>query len=155
MLSSARNIPLAISTTIKTGEWHRLNSINAFCDALFGHFWAVFSPIAKMHAEVRVIPLLEGRVSGGKAYETKIHEPVQGRVLEVGAGVGNWVDVFLKINTRPRSAESVDDQSIEGPKPAKEGITKIFGVEPQVESVAALRRRVQNSTWRTYTKCSL
>ena len=143
MLSSARGITSVISAAIMSRDYAPLLSLDAFCDALFGRFWSVFEPVAKMHAEVRVIPLLEGRVSAGKIRDEKVHEPVRGLVLEVGAGSGNWVDVFLKIGTKVEISTAASQATLTHTKSNTDGITKIFGVEPQPESVRTLGHRVQ------------
>lgn len=147
MSLSARHIPLTVRTLLAEGRFLSLLSPWAFCDALFGHFWATAGPLVKNSAEVRVIPLLEGRVSNGQVSESVVGTPVGGTVVEIGAGSGNWVDVFLKINT-----DSSGDKKQSGTTGGGElrnrgrsnGITKIYGVEPHPQSAAALRKRVQD-----------
>lgn len=78
---------------------------------------------------MRVIPLLEGRVHGGHVLsppsrDTTNHgNGVHGVVLEVGPGTGLWASVFA----HPSLAQ---------------GISKIYGVEPNVAHHAELRQRI-------------
>lgn len=149
MSLSARHIPLTVRTLLAEGSFLSLLSPWAFCDALFGHFWATAGPLVKNSAEIRVIPLLEGRVTNGQVSDSVVGTPVGGTVVEIGAGSGNWVDVFLKINTD----SSGDTQSttttttggggeLRNRGGRSNGITKIYGVEPHPQSAAALRKRV-------------
>jgi len=86
MSISARRIPYTIRTLISEGRWQTLFCLDGFCDALFGNFWAVVGPQVKSSAEVRVIPLLEGRVRNAKVSDHVVGKPVSGRILEIGAG---------------------------------------------------------------------
>lgn len=141
MSISARHIPLTVRTLLANGSYATLLSLDAFCDALFGQFWATVGPQVKTTAEVRVIPLLEGRVTRGVARGEVVGVPVGGTVIEIGPGTGNWVDVFLKIDTEPGHARG---GAGEGETPSRGSLTKIYGVEPNHQSAAALRQRVKD-----------
>jgi SAM-dependent methyltransferase len=141
MSNSARLIPATITSAVRSGDWARLYSIDAFRDALFGRFWAANGSKVKSMVEPIVIPLLEGRVSDGLVLEDVVHEPVRGRVIEVGAGTGTWADVFLKISTSPDREAFVGGARQR--KATTKGITKIYGIEPQLQSVRALTARVK------------
>ena len=144
MSISARRIPYTIRTLISEGRWQTLFSLDGFCDALFGNFWAVVGPQVKSSAEVRVIPLLEGRVHNAEVSNHVVGQPVSGRILEIGAGTGMWADVFLKINTTGQHAGAENDN---GPttrrRVATRGVNNIYGVEPHAQSVKALRQRTK------------
>ena len=144
MSISARRIPYTIRTLILEGQWQTLFSLHDFCDALFGNFWAVVAPQVKSNAEMRVIPLLEGRVRNAEVLDHVVGEPVSGRILEIGAGSGMWADVFLKIDTTGQhaSAENPSDPTMRR-RAGTRGISKIYGVEPHPQSVKALRQRTK------------
>ncbi|VUC24744.1 unnamed protein product [Clonostachys rosea] len=147
MAISASHIPLTIRTLIRNRDWRGLLVPSAFCDALFGHFWATAGPMVKAHAEVRVIPLLEGRVKDGEAHDHVVGLPVSGKVIEIGAGSGMWADVFCKINTSGNATNDTlrgEGASSVRKRMASSAITKIYGVEPNPESVRALRKRVKD-----------
>ena len=151
MLLSASHIPVTVRTLVSTRSYGTLLSPSAFGDALFGQFWATAGPQVKANTEQYVIPLLEGRVRGGKIGQSVVSVPVGGTVIEIGAGSGNWVDTFLKINIggsgdggvvggdRDRAEDGVARRRKDG---SRGGLKKIYGVEPNPQSATALRRRV-------------
>ena len=148
MSLSARHIPITIRTLLANGDYATLFSISAFCDALFGQFWVTAGPQVKIKVEERVLPLLEGRVRDGEAQDTVVGTPVGGTVIEIGAGSGNWLDVFHKIHTdasgRDGSGETVSAAGGVRRRGSPEGgLKKIYGVEPHPQSAAALRQRVK------------
>ncbi|KAL9088458.1 MAG: hypothetical protein Q9165_006182 [Trypethelium subeluteriae] len=144
MSVSARRIPYTIRTLISEGRWQTLLSLDGFRDALFGNFWAVVGPNVRLNAEVRVIPLLEGRVRNGEVSDHVVGKPVSGRILEIGAGTGMWADVFLKIDTTGQSAVAENASgSTTQRRVATHGISKIYGVEPHAQSAKALRQRTK------------
>lgn len=141
MSISARHIPSTIATLVSNRQWRTLLSPWGFNEALFGNFWATVGPQIKSSAEVRVIPLLEGRVRDGAVQEQAVGPPVSGRVIEVGAGSGMWADVFSKIGGAEE--QQVDGVRRRGVRPGS-GLTKIYGVEPNPQSAEALRQRVKD-----------
>ncbi|KAG9250739.1 S-adenosyl-L-methionine-dependent methyltransferase [Emericellopsis atlantica] len=100
-----------------------LTSWDKFNEAWFGNFWVYMGPVSKEGAEAWVRPLLEGRVRQGDICQTVQH-PVEGTVLEIGAGSGMWMDVLAQVTASSGKA------------------TKVYGVEPNPISAAALRRKV-------------
>ena len=66
-------------------------------------------------------------------------KPVNGVVLEIGAGSGMWADVFAKVNT-----SGGDEGEARRRKGAAPGLTRVYGIEPNPTSAAALRRRVKD-----------
>lgn len=98
----------------------------------------------KSKVESKVVPLLEGRVHNGQVSHDALHIPVSGRILEIGAGTGQWADVFLKVNTAGRNSGTQDAyDSVVRSRAGRSGITKIYGVEPNVSSRKALQRRIE------------
>lgn len=57
-----------------------------------------------------------------------VGQPVEGTILEIGAGSGMWADVFAKV------VEQARNRGGNGP-------TKIYGVETNYHSAAALQQR--------------
>lgn len=141
MYISLKHLPSTVRSLIAARDYRTLFYPPAFSDALFGNFWASVELDVKENAEMRVVPLLEGRVSGGVIHDKVVSEPISGIVLEVGAGSGMWVSDLAKFvgssassGARRRTRQSIASAG---------GITKIYGVEPNLTSAAALRRRVQ------------
>lgn len=139
MFSSARHIPSTILTLLRQGRITTVLSPWAFRDVLFGNFWANFGPMVRINAEPRVIPLLEGRVKDGVVQEEPYFQPVNGRVIEVGAGSGMWADVFFKIGGDKDGEDGLRRRGVK----SGSGLTKIYGVEPNPQSADALRQRVR------------
>lgn len=129
MAASLVFVAPTVAKLILAGDFKTLTSWSAFKEAWFGNFWVYMGPQAKEGAEPMVHPLLEGRVRSGKVTEQVSGSPLQGVVLEIGAGSGMWMDAF---DTVVRIAKTH----------SRPGPTKIYGVEPNVVSAAALRRRV-------------
>ncbi|KAM0809580.1 putative Methyltransferase type 11 domain-containing protein [Seiridium cardinale] len=97
-------------------------------------------PNVKSAAEERVIPLLEGRITDGQICNHVVTTPIHGTVIEVGAGSGMWADAFARVRaTTSLHAKNVVPQS----DSSKSGIAKIYGVERNLKSAAALRQRVK------------
>ena len=144
---SASHIPQTVRDVVASGALWKLLWPPAFSDVLFGNFWATVGPSVKEAGEARVIPLLEGRVSGGRIHDAVVGTPVHGTVIEVGAGSGMWADVFARIGAGAPDSDSAGSGA--GARKRRQaggaggGITKIYGVEPHPQSAAALRKRVK------------
>ncbi|PKS06082.1 hypothetical protein jhhlp_007916, partial [Lomentospora prolificans] len=111
---------------ILAADFRTLFSRDSFNDAWFGNFWAYNGPMVKADAEPKILPLLQGRIRHGKIHDEPQVAPVSGKILEIGAGSGMWADVLATVT-----------------KDAK-GPLKIYGVEPNVYSAAALKQRTQD-----------
>jgi len=109
-----------------TGDFKTLFSYDSFNDAWFGNFWSYHGPNMKKRSMPRVLPLLQGRVRHGQIYDEVRCAPLSGTVLEVGAGSGMWADVLATVT-----------EGVKGP-------LKIYGVEPNPYSAAALRKRTRD-----------
>ncbi|OAA42267.1 phospholipid methyltransferase [Metarhizium rileyi] len=139
-------IPSTITGLISSGSYGKIFSPSAFSEELFGNVWVTMGPQAKTGAEPVVVPLLQGKVSGGKVHDHVISTPIHGTVLEVGAGSGMWADVLARIhgNASSGTGEKKGLRSRKGESEnGKGGITKIYGIEPNPISAATLRRRVK------------
>ncbi|KAJ4267729.1 hypothetical protein NW762_003844 [Fusarium torreyae] len=136
-----RFLPGTILEVIGNRDFRTLFSPTRFKDVWFGNFWAFIGPQVKANAEARVIPLLEGRVHNGRMGEEVVGEPINGVVLEIGAGTGMWADVFAKVN-----GGVSDEGDAEGEvrrRKGGNGLTRVYGIEPNPKSAATLRRRVK------------
>ncbi|SPO07178.1 uncharacterized protein DNG_09872 [Cephalotrichum gorgonifer] len=122
---------ITILKLVLSGDFSTLTSWPAFHEAWFGNFWAYIAPGVKANAEPRVLALLEGRVHEGRIYTDVVGQPVEGTILEIGAGSGMWADVFAKVIEQAKTRGS-------------NGPAKIYGVEPNSHSAAALRQRVRD-----------
>ncbi|CAM1500810.1 Fc.00g099720.m01.CDS01 [Cosmosporella sp. VM-42] len=139
MSISISYLPGTILSLISNADFGRLLSLSGFKEAWFGNFWTYVGPLVKVNAEKRVIPLLEGRVSGGLVRDEVVGTPVEGVVLEIGAGSGMWADVFAKIGAGKDEVGNVRQR-----KGAAPGLKRVYGIEPNPTSAAALRQRVKD-----------
>lgn len=135
-----------VGSLFREGKASTLFSPSAFLDVFFGNFWAEMAPQFREDFAPNVLPVIEGRMKNGVAMEKPVYEPVHGVVIEVGAGSGNWVNEYARIGnldgatsggTREGLRKRTSDVGSSGGS-----ITKIYGVEPQAQSVATLRKRV-------------
>ncbi|CAK7209443.1 hypothetical protein SBRCBS47491_000445 [Sporothrix bragantina] len=161
LASSAYYLPPTIFGLIRTRNWSTLFSWSKFQSVWFSRFWAYMGPEVRTSAEAIVVPLLKGRVSHGRMLEDgeKFETaplPVSGTVIEVGPGSGMWVSVFKEIGIeRPSSNSDGDSSDVRQRKTAASsssdvastsgGITKIYGVEPNVGNHGALRQRIHDA----------
>lgn len=138
MSMTLRFLPRTVTQLISARDFRTLLSPSAFGDVWFGNFWGFMGPQVKEGAERRVLPLLEGRVRNGHVTDEVVGIPVQGTVLEVGAGTGMWADVFAKVDTTGQNVDKGDLKRRRG------GLVKVYGIEPNLQSAAALRQRVKD-----------
>ncbi|KAL1864902.1 hypothetical protein Daus18300_007469 [Diaporthe australafricana] len=124
MFEALLRLPPTIIRLVLHGQFSTLLSPSRLQSAWFGTFWATAGPGVRETGEARVIPLLEGFVTGGNVVKQPQHESISGTVIETGPGTGMWVSLFSKLHTSGR------------------GITRIYGVEPNTDIHAALRKNV-------------
>ncbi|KAK2603670.1 hypothetical protein QQS21_004143 [Conoideocrella luteorostrata] len=142
---SAALVPYTIVRVILSGNFQPLFSPSDFSEELFSNVWVILGPQAKAGAQDLIIPLLEGKVSGGKVHKEVVSVPLHGTVLEVGAGTGEWADVLARIHAGETANSGVKDGLRSRKKVESAGaITKIYGVEPGAHQAAALRKRVRD-----------
>ncbi|KAL4725444.1 hypothetical protein ACLX1H_007593 [Fusarium chlamydosporum] len=133
-----RFLPSTILEAIRNGDFSTLLSPSKFKEAWWGNFWAFIGPQVKASAENKVIPLLEGRVKNGRMGDEVVERPINGVVLEIGAGTGMWADVFAKVNVGVNPEEDELRR-----RKGESGLTRVYGIEPNPKSAATLRRRVK------------
>ncbi|KPM35051.1 hypothetical protein AK830_g11523 [Neonectria ditissima] len=140
MRISLRFWPGTVAQLISSADYRTLLSPSAFGEAWFANFWAFVGPQVKINAEKRVVPLLEGRVHDGQVRDEVVGKPIEGVVLEIGAGTGMWVDVFAKVG---KSIATEDGSEDVRRRKGAAGLKRVYGIEPNPQSAATLRRRVQ------------
>lgn len=134
--------PGTVSQLLSKSDYHTLLSPSEFGEVWFGNFWAFVGPQVKASAERRVVPLLEGRVHDGEVCNEVVGEPIEGIVLEIGAGTGMWADVFAKVGKSTSAVTEDVDGDVRRRKGA--GLKRVYGIEPNPQSAATLRQRVQD-----------
>ena len=135
-------IPYTTIHLILSGHFRTLFSPSDFSDALFARVWVIAGPIARSRAQKLVIPLLEGKISGGKVHDEIVSVPLHGTVLEVGAGTGEWADVLARIHVQGDTVPIIHN-GLRNRKYSAGGVTKIYGVEPNAYSATLLKKRVE------------
>ncbi|KAI0205824.1 S-adenosyl-L-methionine-dependent methyltransferase [Astrocystis sublimbata] len=117
-----------------------LLSPSRFQDAWFGNFWTFAGPRVRDGASERVLPLLDGRTSGGKVTDTPTGMGVGGTVIEIGAGSGLWVGLFSDRHLPLGEGEGKSETAT-----ARKIITHVYGVEPNTAHHPALRKAVADA----------
>ncbi|KAK8083375.1 S-adenosyl-L-methionine-dependent methyltransferase [Apiospora saccharicola] len=157
MFMAASWFPGTVVRLVRDGKFGVLLSPSKLKDAWFSNFWDWFAPNLRLNAGVRVIPLLEGRATGGRVVEEPVGPGIGGTVIEIGAGSGNWVDIFSDKYLQPRVGSSGAEVTGTGTaatqrgggekrkKSAREPITRVYGVEPNCDQHASLRRKVKEN----------
>ncbi|KAI0813368.1 S-adenosyl-L-methionine-dependent methyltransferase [Xylaria sp. FL0064] len=118
-----------------------LLSPSRFRSLWFGHFWAFAGPQVRESAAPKVLPLLDGRVLGGRVLDTPVAPGVGGVVIEIGAATGLYVEVFSDRYLYEEDAQKKSKKK--RANTARSEITRVYGVEPNPAHHAALRRAVE------------
>ncbi|KAK7988676.1 hypothetical protein PG989_008991 [Apiospora arundinis] len=174
MYLAASWFPGTVVRLIRDRKFGVLFSPSQLKDIWFSNFWDWFSPNLRQNAGVRVIPLLEGRTTGGLIVEEPVGPGIGGTVLELGAGNGNWVDIFSDKHLQSSQTDGVaataeGSSGIEATeatatttathrggggggekkeakrKSAREPVTRVWGVEPNRDQHAGLRRKIKQA----------
>jgi SAM-dependent methyltransferase len=118
------------------GEFSILFSWQKLQYAWFSAFWLWFGPQLRANNGDRITALLEGRIESAQVTKSPVAPPVGGVVLDIGPGRGYWIDLYAKANipVEKPGAKSKSD---------RDGIKKVYGVEPNPDSHAALSKRVE------------
>ncbi|KAI1211570.1 S-adenosyl-L-methionine-dependent methyltransferase [Annulohypoxylon truncatum] len=156
---SASYLPRTILSLIQQRRYSVLLSPSRLREAWFTEFWTGFAgPNIRLNAGPRVVvPLLQGRTTGGDVTDAPVGPPISGTVIEVGAGAGMWVDVYRQVADirapEPGSGEVEEEKGevAEGLTKRKTGgnsdgekgvITRVYGVEPNPNQHPHLRRAI-------------
>jgi hypothetical protein len=127
MLVTLTFVPATLLSMVRTGHFAALASWRAFQDAWFADVWAVLGP-QFAEGSAPVVKALLSRASGV--------------VLDIGPGAGNWVHLY------PNASLDGKKRGGAGPGGGPSGagaVTKIYGVEPNLEQHASLRRKVKEA----------
>ncbi len=121
---------ITVIKLVFTGDLGTLFSWRRFNDAWFSNFWKFMGPRSRDGAKPWVMPLLQGRITGGVVKDEAVHPPIEGVVLEVGAGSGMWTGILADVvNAAKASSTAIP--------------SKIYGVEPNPHSAALLTQCVE------------
>lgn len=139
MLIACTYLPSAASHLYKTSGPSALFSWDKLQGAWFSKFWAWAGPRIRENNGPRITALLEGRVTGGQVVDEVVGEPISGVVLDVGPGLGYWVDLYARADI------SITDSNDNARRRAGKGkgVSKVYGVEPNIQSHPGLRQRAK------------
>ncbi|KFA60443.1 hypothetical protein S40285_08267 [Stachybotrys chlorohalonatus IBT 40285] len=122
-------LPGTIRRLVQNGDFQTITSWPRLQDAWFSAFWAWAGPRIREGNADKIVALFDGRVTGATVTTASVHTPLNGTVLDIGPGLGFWVDVYARINK-----ERVESN--------EEGGLNIYGIEPNVELHGALRQNI-------------
>ncbi|OTB00665.1 hypothetical protein M426DRAFT_324132 [Hypoxylon sp. CI-4A] len=151
---SARCLPGTLRELIREQGLGVLLDWSKVQNAWFSHFWGrLAGPETRKTAGARVVPLLQGRASGGEVVEETVERGVSGTVLEVGAGSGLWVDVYRQVADIQSDAAAETEQGslkkrrnvVANSNGGARVITRIYGVEPNHDQHENLRRAISKA----------
>lgn len=137
MLVACSYIPSTISHLNASSSLSSLLSWDAFQGAWFSKFWTWAGPRIREGNGPRITALLEGRVTGAEVVDEVVGEPISGIVLDIGPGLGYWVDLYARTDVPLDN----DEGSMRKRDGKGKGITKVYGVEPNAQSHPGLRQR--------------
>lgn len=142
MSKSAATFPGTVISLLRERNFRTLFSPSRLHDAWFGRFFGWAGPNIKLRGAPVIIPLLEGRASGGKVLEEAVGPGIGGTVLEIGAGAGFWVDIF---SNRHLHREPTEKDAGAAPKSRRGEIMRVYGVEPNPNQHPNLRRHIKEA----------
>lgn len=138
MFAALSYLPGTVQRLFKSGQYRVFLSWQRLQDAWFSAFWAYVGPQIREGNGPQITALLEGRVTKACVVQTPVMPPLRGIVLDIGPGLGFWVDLYAKIRLSLREGGT-------GYHGGSLDIKKIYGVEPNVEAHADLTRRIQEA----------
>lgn len=127
-----------VQRLFRINGYRGLLSWNRVQDSWFSSFWAWMGPQLRQNRGPVIAALLEGRVKDALVVHDPAAPPVSGVVLDIGPGLGYWVDLYAKAEL-PIQKNGVRTRGDEI------GIQKVFGVEPNSEAHAGLAQRAQDA----------
>ncbi|KAH9906813.1 methyltransferase domain-containing protein [Xylariomycetidae sp. FL2044] len=166
LFTGLSHLPPTILSLVRSRQYAVLLSPQKLRSAWFTAFFVdTVAPGIRANAAANVIPLLEGRTRGGAVVaavgEGEGKPGLGGVVLELGAGSGNWIDVFANDNEDDDDDEKGGGTEEQGEAGGNEGkgaegkgrrrkggrtrITHVYGVEPSPDQNQVLRRRVREA----------
>lgn len=139
MIVACTYLPSTISHLYNHSGFSSLLSWDAFQSAWFSRFWSWAGPRIRESNGPRITALLEGRVTGAQVVDEVVGEPISGVVLDIGPGLGYWVDLYARTDVPLKG----DDGHVRRREGKGKGITKVYGVEPNAQSHPGLRQRAK------------
>ena len=137
MFVSCSYLPATFSHLYNTSGLSSFLSWDTVQNAWFSKFWSWAGPRIREGNGPRITALLEGRVTGAEVVDEVVGEPISGVVLDIGPGLGYWVDLYARTDV-PLTTKDGNVRKREG---KGKGITKVYGVEPNAQSHPGLRQR--------------
>jgi hypothetical protein len=116
---------------LQAREFRTIFSWNRLQRAWFGAFWAFAGPRITNRNGPRITALLNGRVTQARIVDIPVIPPINGIVLDIGPGMGCWVDLYAEARAS-RGTETAQ-------------IDKIYGVEPSIDAQAHLSKHVRKA----------
>ncbi|KAF7532458.1 hypothetical protein G7054_g7950 [Neopestalotiopsis clavispora] len=124
------SIPPTVAGLMREHKLDILLSPSRFQEAWFNDFWGKVGADMKAGAVDLVLPLLDGRVSGGKILDEPVGPGIGGVCIELRAGSGFWVDIF-------------SDEHLESPANGQRTrVTRVYGIEPNRDQHVNLRKKI-------------
>ncbi len=153
-------LPSTVFNLVRTGNFSTLFSPHRLQAAWFSNFWAVAGPGVREAGEKRVVPLLEGRVKGGKIVDVAAAAAVGGTIIEVGPGSGMWVSLFSDrylqsgsatgdssspLNNTGLGLGTNGEQLRQRAPSGRARVTRVLGIEPNAGAHSLLRKQVHDA----------
>jgi SAM-dependent methyltransferase len=139
MLIACTYLPSATIHLYRTSGITSLISWQAFQSVWFSKFWSWAGPRIREGNGPRITALLEGRVTGAQVVDQVVGEPISGVVLDIGPGLGYWVDLYARADVPINEPDGgARHRGAKG-----KGITKVYGVEPNAEAHVGLSQRIK------------
>jgi len=140
---SLTHLPSTITTLYRQASYSTLLSPTRLRAAWFTRFWSLEAgPNIRANNGPRISALLAGRVSGGVVCDDVVGVPIGGRVVDVGPGSGFWVDLFAA-ERGGGGDDGVRRRRRDNNNDGGNGITKIYGVEPNTQAHASLLKHIR------------
>ncbi|CAF9919114.1 MAG: hypothetical protein GOMPHAMPRED_001682 [Gomphillus americanus] len=132
--TSASYLPGALLNLVRTEGVASLLHWSHVKTAWFSALWSFMGREIRQENGPQVTALLQGRVSQGAIVDEPQTQPLSGVVLEIGPGVGYWVDIFSAFNN------PADEKAT---KSGTSGKLKIYGVEPNRHAHSQLKEHIK------------
>ena len=132
--TSASYLPGALLNLVRTEGVASLLHWSHVKTAWFSALWSFMGREIRQENGPQVTALLQGRVSQGAIVDEPQTQPLSGVVLEIGPGVGYWVDIFSAFNN------PADEKAT---KSGTSGKLKIYGVEPNRHAHPQLKEHIK------------
>ncbi|KAH9880548.1 hypothetical protein IAQ61_000841 [Plenodomus lingam] len=134
-------LPATVSRLYNTVGLSSIFTWRHLQNAWFTEFWSWAGPRIRESNGPRMTALLEGRVTGGQVVDEVVGEPINGVVLDIGPGLGYWIDLYAKTEVPIQETNG----TLKKRGRAERAITKVYGIEPNTNAHASLRQRAEDA----------